>query len=105
MIRTARIRTIPRGVCLHAHVTPGPPPDADATIPLRPVRTTTSSHTFELFGYYRVHSDDEMVLNEIADAVGAELSRHAAAGLAHIRAKNALVDPIRTITGQDGDVA
>jgi hypothetical protein len=71
------------------------------TAKLHPV-VRTSGHTFELFGYYRVHSDDELVLNEIADAMHAELTRHAAAGLAHIRTKNASVDHIRTVPTQEG---
>jgi hypothetical protein len=84
---------------LHPHA--GPPPASDATTArLTPVRT--SGHTFELFGYYVVHSDDELVLNEIADAMAAELTRHASAGLAHIRRKNASVDHVRTTKPVEG---
>jgi hypothetical protein len=83
---------------------PGPPPSPDdiTTARLTPVRT--SGHTFELFGYYVVHADDELVLQEIADAMAAELTRHAAAGLAHIRKKHANVEIVRT-TAPAGDVS
>jgi hypothetical protein len=76
----------------------GPPavsPDQTQRIPR--VRTTGGS-THELFGWYVVHADDELVLQEIADSMASHLTQQAA-GRAHVRKKNAGFDPIRTITG------
>lgn len=95
MIRGARIRTTREGAWLHAHVTPGPPPADATTTPLRPVRTTTSAS--ELYFAMAVHSDDELVLNEIWAAMVAYLHQQAA-GRATVRHETKFLGPIRTTT-------